>query len=226
MTQFDALSAACAGFESAVPRGVAGGIKLLSSWETAEPETATLSQPACTYIPDLQYDKYEMMDALYNFNWFYILCFTNCHFGKPKTELISLDVNPFWSFDIQHVDDNQLILTRNQAKIVFLCFLWVFFPWALVGDFNTSAIKLITSSSLQIIQPFSHVLFVLRALSATSSPRFGQPETALSTQLGKMRYPTLQRVAHTLPKDPKYRAHVVRSIRALWRWTNWLTCLV
>ncbi len=31
-----------------------------------------------------------------------------------------------------------------------------------------------------------------------------------------MRYPTMQRVAHTLPKDPKYRSHVVRSIRVPW----------
>lgn len=45
------------------------------------------------------------------------------------------------------------------------------------------------------------------------SSRFGQPEPELATQLAKMRYPTLQRLAHTLPKDPKYRAHVVRSIR-------------
>lgn len=50
----------------------------------------------------------------------------------------------------------------------------------------------------------------------TQNPRFGQPEKALDTQLGKMRYPTMQRVAHTLPKDPKYRSHVVRSIRVPW----------
>eukprot|EP00913_Durusdinium_trenchii_P019621 g18445.t1 len=36
---------------------------------------------------------------------------------------------------------------------------------------------------------------------------FGQPEKSLSQQLAQMRYPTLQRVAHTLPRDPKYRSH-------------------
>jgi len=51
--------------------------------------------------------------------------------------------------------------------------------------------------------------------------KFGQPEKALDTQLGKMRYPTMQRVAHTLPKDPKYRSHVVRSIRVLERARDW-----
>lgn len=51
--------------------------------------------------------------------------------------------------------------------------------------------------------------------------KFGQPTAVLQQQLQKTRYPTLQRVAHTLPKDPKYRAHVVRSIRVLERSKDW-----
>mmetsp|Transcript_63493 Transcript_63493/g.112928 ORF Transcript_63493/g.112928 Transcript_63493/m.112928 type:complete len:508 (+) Transcript_63493:120-1643(+) len=51
--------------------------------------------------------------------------------------------------------------------------------------------------------------------------KFGQPEPALTTQNMKLRYPTLQQVAHTLPADPKWRAHVVRSIRVLERSKDW-----
>ncbi|CAJ1370339.1 unnamed protein product [Effrenium voratum] len=51
--------------------------------------------------------------------------------------------------------------------------------------------------------------------------KFGQPEPALQAQVTRLRYPTLQRVAHTLPADPKWRAHVVRSIRVLERSKDW-----
>ena len=51
--------------------------------------------------------------------------------------------------------------------------------------------------------------------------KFAQPETELQSQLARLRYPTLQRVAHTLPSDSKWRAHVVRSIRVLERSKNW-----
>lgn len=51
--------------------------------------------------------------------------------------------------------------------------------------------------------------------------KFCQPEPALQTEIQKLRYPTLQRVAHTLPEDPKWRAHVVRSIRVLERSKHW-----
>ena len=51
--------------------------------------------------------------------------------------------------------------------------------------------------------------------------KFGQPEEQLATELQQLRYPTLQRVAHTLPKDLKWRAHVVRSIRVLERNRHW-----
>lgn len=51
--------------------------------------------------------------------------------------------------------------------------------------------------------------------------RMGQPMNAIDEQLLKLRYPTLQRVAHTLPKDPKWRAHVVRTIRVLERSKHW-----
>lgn len=51
--------------------------------------------------------------------------------------------------------------------------------------------------------------------------RFGQPAPALQAQLQRLRYPTLQRVAHTLPKDPKWRAHVAQTIRVLERSKHW-----
>ena len=51
--------------------------------------------------------------------------------------------------------------------------------------------------------------------------KFGQPEPELESQIARLRYPTLQRVAHTLPSDPKWRAHVVRSIRVLERSKDW-----
>ena len=43
----------------------------------------------------------------------------------------------------------------------------------------------------------------------------------VSRHVKELRYPTLQRVAHTLPKDLKWRAHVVRSIRVLERNRHW-----
>lgn len=51
--------------------------------------------------------------------------------------------------------------------------------------------------------------------------KFGQPETVLEAQVQRLRYPTLQRVAHTLPADLKWRAHVVRAIRVLERSKHW-----
>eukprot|EP00933_Yihiella_yeosuensis_P082169 TRINITY_DN95957_c0_g1_i1.p1 TRINITY_DN95957_c0_g1~~TRINITY_DN95957_c0_g1_i1.p1 ORF type:complete len:541 (-),score=97.32 TRINITY_DN95957_c0_g1_i1:89-1711(-) len=51
--------------------------------------------------------------------------------------------------------------------------------------------------------------------------KFGQPMAAVPKQILGLRYPTLQRVAHTLPSDPKWRAHVVRSIRVLERAKDW-----
>ncbi|CAE8644249.1 unnamed protein product [Polarella glacialis] len=51
--------------------------------------------------------------------------------------------------------------------------------------------------------------------------KFGQPMATLQEQVLGLRYPTLQRVAHTLPSDPKWRAHVVRTIRVLERSKDW-----
>lgn len=51
--------------------------------------------------------------------------------------------------------------------------------------------------------------------------KFGQPQPALEEQVQRLRYPTLQRVAHTLPDDLKWRAHVVRAIRVLERSKHW-----
>lgn len=50
---------------------------------------------------------------------------------------------------------------------------------------------------------------------------FGQPVSELQAQVEKVRYPTLQRVAHTLPKDDKWRAHVVQTIKVLERSKGW-----
>lgn len=55
----------------------------------------------------------------------------------------------------------------------------------------------------------------------TGGTRFGQPLPAFQAQVLRLRYPTLQRVAHTLPADPKWRAHVVRTIRVLERSKHW-----
>lgn len=49
----------------------------------------------------------------------------------------------------------------------------------------------------------------------------GRPMDATEAQILKLRYPTLQRVAHTMPSDPKWRAHVARSIQVLERSKNW-----
>lgn len=51
--------------------------------------------------------------------------------------------------------------------------------------------------------------------------RMGQPLNGTDTQVRRLRYPTLQRVAHTLPKDPKWRSHVVRSLQVLERSKHW-----
>jgi hypothetical protein len=51
--------------------------------------------------------------------------------------------------------------------------------------------------------------------------RMGQPMNAMDAQVLRLRYPTLQRVSHTLPADPKWRAHVARSIRVLERSKHW-----
>lgn len=51
--------------------------------------------------------------------------------------------------------------------------------------------------------------------------KFGQPAPLLQEQIQRLRYPTLQRVAHTLPRDPKWRAHVVRTINVLERSKGW-----
>lgn len=49
----------------------------------------------------------------------------------------------------------------------------------------------------------------------------GRPLNRLDSELRKVRYPTLQRVAHSLPVDPKYRKSVVHAIRVLERSKGW-----
>jgi len=50
---------------------------------------------------------------------------------------------------------------------------------------------------------------------------FGKPDSNLDEQILRLRYPTLQRVAHTLPADPKWRAQVSRTIQVLERSKHW-----
>merc|ERR1719217_1411323 len=55
----------------------------------------------------------------------------------------------------------------------------------------------------------------------TGGISMGRPIKPVDEFLQKVRYPTLQRVAHTLPKDRKWRAHVVQTIRVLERAKGW-----
>jgi len=49
----------------------------------------------------------------------------------------------------------------------------------------------------------------------------GRPQSRLDLEMKRMRYPTLQRVAHSLPKDPVYRSSVIQSINVLERSKGW-----
>ncbi|KAL8441576.1 hypothetical protein Emed_007540 [Eimeria media] len=53
------------------------------------------------------------------------------------------------------------------------------------------------------------------------SVTMGAEKGVVEKELERIRYPTLQRVAHTLPKDPKYRAVVAHAIRVLERSSGW-----
>lgn len=55
----------------------------------------------------------------------------------------------------------------------------------------------------------------------TGGIKVGMPVNPLKSELSGLRYPTLQRVAHTLPKDDRYRNNVVHSIRILERSRGW-----
>ncbi|KAF8819385.1 hypothetical protein IE077_001084, partial [Cardiosporidium cionae] len=55
----------------------------------------------------------------------------------------------------------------------------------------------------------------------TGGIKMGQPRKPLDAELAKIRYPTLQRVAHSLPTDPLYRENVVHAIRLLERSKGW-----
>lgn len=55
----------------------------------------------------------------------------------------------------------------------------------------------------------------------TGGISMGRPTKPVDEFLQQVRYPTLQRVAHTLPQDKKWRAHVVQTIRVLERAKGW-----
>ncbi|CDJ30769.1 uncharacterized protein EMH_0033010 [Eimeria mitis] len=73
------------------------------------------------------------------------------------------------------------------------------------------------------LHPFrNHFGFVSAVPTGTvGSITMGREESGTDKELRKIRYPTLQRVAHTLPKDPKYRAIVAHAIRVLERSRGW-----
>ena len=49
----------------------------------------------------------------------------------------------------------------------------------------------------------------------------GKPESAEQKDLRRVRYPTLQRVTHSLPSDPHYRSQAVHAIQVLERSRGW-----
>ena len=49
----------------------------------------------------------------------------------------------------------------------------------------------------------------------------GKPLSPEKQDLQRMRYPTLQRVAHSLPKDPQYRSQAMHAIEVLERSRGW-----
>ena len=49
----------------------------------------------------------------------------------------------------------------------------------------------------------------------------GKPLSQEQADLQRMRYPTLQRVAHSLPRDPQYRAQAMHAIQVLERSKGW-----
>ncbi|CDJ58673.1 Chromosome III, complete sequence, related [Eimeria maxima] len=73
------------------------------------------------------------------------------------------------------------------------------------------------------LHPFrNHFGFVSAVPTGTvGSIKMGQEQCGTDKELRMIRYPTLQRVAHTLPKDPKYRAIVAHAIRVLERSPGW-----
>ena len=49
----------------------------------------------------------------------------------------------------------------------------------------------------------------------------GKPDSPEKAELARMRYPTLDRVAHSLPKDPQYRSQAMHAIEVLERSKGW-----
>eukprot|EP00386_Alphamonas_edax_P003093 GDKI01009473.1.p1 GENE.GDKI01009473.1~~GDKI01009473.1.p1 ORF type:complete len:513 (+),score=102.54 GDKI01009473.1:24-1541(+) len=55
----------------------------------------------------------------------------------------------------------------------------------------------------------------------TGGIKANRPIKKIDEEMQQLRYPTLQRVAHTLPKDPKYKSNVIHTIRLLERSRGW-----
>nr|AET50789.1 hypothetical protein [Eimeria tenella] len=79
------------------------------------------------------------------------------------------------------------------------------------------------SDMIHEFHPFrNHFGFVSAIPTGTAgSILMGREESGTDKELRMIRYPTLQRVAHTLPKDAKYRAIVAHAIRVLERSRGW-----
>ncbi|CDJ68952.1 hypothetical protein, conserved [Eimeria necatrix] len=79
------------------------------------------------------------------------------------------------------------------------------------------------SDMIHEFHPFrNHFGFVSAVPTGTAgSILMGREESGTDKELRMIRYPTLQRVAHTLPKDAKYRAIVAHAIRVLERSRGW-----
>ena len=80
-----------------------------------------------------------------------------------------------------------------------------------------------SSNAWRFNHPFrNHFGFETTAQDArTGGWNVGRPQSREAAEMRKMRYPTLQRVAHSLPKDLVYRSSVIHSINILERSKGW-----
>ncbi|XP_026192070.1 uncharacterized protein LOC34618186 [Cyclospora cayetanensis] len=90
---------------------------------------------------------------------------------------------------------------------------------SLLGDLEENQ----RSDQISKAHPFrNHFGFASSVPSGTvGSVTMGREDSGVDLELKTIRYPTLQRVAHSLPKDPKYREIVAHAIRVLERSKGW-----
>lgn len=116
-----------------------------------------------------------------------------------------------WSFDPE---------IRIEQKLVNLN---AFLDQVLGAEKNISEPKLVSLSDGRVSHRFSNHLGFVSAVPQGRRGGWGQgkPDSAEKRDLSKVRYPTLQRVAHALPKDPHYRSQAVHAIQVLERSKGW-----